>query len=75
MKNKVWVVEKTFSEKHDPHFENKHPSFAFFFGVWKYFCLYLSINLRAGGHYPAQMFYFTDIIFKWSSQDRPQNEF
>lgn len=37
------------------------------FWIWekkKKFSLYLSINLTAGDHYPAQMFYFTFIIYK-----------
>lgn len=73
MKNlyKVSMGVRTSSKMHHLHFETKH----FCFALLERNTFSLLINLTAGGHYPAQMSYFTDIISKWWSRGRPENEF
>lgn len=68
---KVSMGVRTSSKMHNLHFENKN----FCFGFLEMNIFSLLINLTAGGHYPAQMSYFTDIISKWWSRGRPENEF
>lgn len=62
-KDEAWVMERTFSKKHNLQFENKHFRFAL---SWKKktSLFHLSITLTTGDCYPAQMFYFIDIVSK-----------